>query len=54
MGVHLNVLGHVVVDDQGDVLAVDTTTRHVGHYFLEGMRITQLPPPLHTLPSERA
>ena len=32
MGVHLNVLGHVVVDNQGDVLDVDTTTRHVrGH-----------------------
>jgi len=35
MGIHLNVLGHVVVDDQGDVLDVDTTTRHVGHYFLD-------------------
>ena len=28
--VHLNGLGHVVVDDQGHVLDVDTSTSHVG------------------------
>jgi hypothetical protein len=30
VGVHLNGLGHVVVDDEGDVFDVDTSTRHIG------------------------
>ena len=32
VGVGLDVLGHVVVEDEGDVLDVDASTRHVrGH-----------------------